>query len=136
MSYEGYLAAAIVEANKPSNDPVPSKDLVSRLREQSTYLFPKAADTLMAEAADKIELLQRENRRAMSALVRHGLGLDEQPAPEPCPECEKRKHANDRINYETTEDGFRICRGYHHRSADCEWEYYVRRSSQPPGEGQ
>jgi hypothetical protein len=56
--------------------------------------------------------------------------------PEPCQECEKRKHANDRINYETTEDGFRICRGYHHRSADCEWEYYVRRPAQPPGEGQ
>lgn len=54
---------------------------------------------------------------------------------EPCPECEKRKHANDRVNYETTEDGFRICRGYHHRSADCEWEYYVRRPSQPPSQG-
>jgi hypothetical protein len=57
-------------------------------------------------------------------------------APEPCLECEKRKHANDRINYETTDDGFRICRGYHHRSADCEWEYYVRRSTLPPGAGQ
>lgn len=36
----------------------PSKELVSRLREQSTYLFPKAADTLMVEAAAEIERLR------------------------------------------------------------------------------
>lgn len=53
-------------------------------------------------------------------------------AHEPCPECEKRRHANDRVNYETTEDGFRICRGYHERYEGCEWEYFVPRAAQPP----
>ena len=34
-------------------------------------------------------------------------------------------HKNDRWNVETTEGGFRICRGYHERGAGCEWEHFV-----------
>lgn len=30
-----------------------------------------------------------------------------------------------RCNLEDCSDGIRLCRGNHHRSADCEWEYYV-----------
>lgn len=30
-----------------------------------------------------------------------------------------------RYNVEKTDDGYRFCRGDHHRSQDCEWEYCV-----------
>lgn len=35
----------------------------------------------------------------------------------------KQNHSR-RWNVEQTDSGFRICRGDHHRSQDCEWEYY------------
>lgn len=39
-----------------------------------------------------------------------------------------------RWNCETTDDGFRICRGLHEKAHDCEWEYYVpRRAPEPDG---
>lgn len=37
-----------------------------------------------------------------------------------------------RWNFEETEDGFRVCRGDHHRSQDCEWEYFVPRPAVQP----
>lgn len=51
--------------------------LPQQLREQSTYLFPKAADTLMSKAADEIERLrsaleeaQESHSQAFTALRR------------------------------------------------------------------
>jgi hypothetical protein len=35
---------------------------------------------------------------------------------------------------ETDEGGVRICKGYHHRSEDCEWIYYVPKKESATGE--
>ena len=35
-----------------------------------------------------------------------------------------------RWNIEETENGIKICRGEHHRSDLCEWEYYRQEKSQ------
>jgi hypothetical protein len=47
-------------------------------------------------------------------------------------ELESALHKNDRWNVETTNEGFRICRGDHEKTAGCEWEYYVPESGEKP----
>lgn len=49
-------------------------------------------------------------------------------------ELEAALHKNNRWNVETTNEGFRICRGDHESSAGCEWEYYVPESASETGE--
>lgn len=37
----------------------------------------------------------------------------------------RERHKNDRWNVQTTDCGFRICRGYHELFDECTWEHYI-----------
>lgn len=92
------------------NEQVPSNTLLHRLRTGALcqqegcrcHVIEARSGCQCAEAADEIEQLR---------------GL---------------LHKNDRWNVETTEDGFRICRGHHDRAVGCQWEYFVPRSAHEP----
>ncbi len=105
-------------------------DLVKRLLAHADGLEPLGAPVVakdILDAADELKRLTAEVAKLRQIEVDGDIEIERQSK-----EIERLRseaHKNDRWNVETTQDGFRICYGYHEKSEGCQWKHFVPRAT-------